>query len=90
MPKRYNRCYMTSWIIAFISRLQSRELPTHSYISLKITLKNCKVLVIFNLLTCSGDAETNTEFSPKKEVEECDSLIQVEGCSGRTKDRNVI
>ena len=39
MPKRYNRCYMTSWIIAFMSRRQSRELPTHSYISLKITLK---------------------------------------------------
>ena len=46
MPKRYNRCYMTSWIIAFMSRRQSRELPTHSYISLKITLKigNCELL----------------------------------------------
>ena len=39
MPKRYNRCYMTSWIIAFMSQRQSRELPTHSYILLKITLK---------------------------------------------------
>ena len=37
----------------------------------------CKALIIFNLFSCSGDAETNTELSPKKEVEECDSLIQV-------------
>ena len=37
---------MTSWIIAFMSRRQSRELPTHSYISLKITLK---IILLFDL-----------------------------------------
>ena len=34
-----------------------------------------KVLFIFNLLPCSGDDDPHTKLSPKKEVEESDSLI---------------
>ena len=61
-------CYMTSWIIAFLSRRQCRELPTHSYISLKITRKLCTQgkEIAEMLVNWQEDCTVNVEFFKQK------------------------
>ena len=56
-------------LLIFVNCLLSDAKPSDKL------LINYKVLFIFNLLPCSGDEDPL--LSPKKEVEECDSIIQV-------------